>query len=1226
MESIRSLFARPIERNIEEVIKVNQANEEVVLNELQEYVATDSIKEHFRTVYDEIIQVARNPRDGIGVWVSGFFGSGKSSFAKILGYTVGARQVGNKSASEIFKQNVKDKKISGMLDIINQTLPTHAVIFDVSMDRGVRTASESIKEIIYKALLRELDYAEDFDLAELEITLEGDGRLEDFRKRFQDTHGKPWEQRRKVGLGINEASAILHEMDSVTYPQRDSWARTLGFSGTDAEPGRFGRADIDANRLAERAFELASRREPGKALIFIIDEVGQYVSRSVDKMLDLQGVVQALGMAGVNRVKDKKAVAPFWIVVTSQEKLNEIVDALDSKKIELARLQDRFRIPIDLKQTDIPEITGKRVLEKNSQGKTTLEQLYAANEGRLKTFCTLERTSRNVSLTKKDFIALYPYLPYQIDLCIDIVSGLRLKRGAHRHIGGSNRTIIKQAQEMMVNPRTRLADAPVGTLVTLDKVYELLYLGNLLPTEISHEIDAIVRQFPGDDMALRVAKAIALLESVKDLPRTVHNLSVVLHPSVEAESIQKDVEAALKQLEKAQIIRDTEEGYKLLSAQEKTWDTQRNALEPKPADRNRILREFFRNIFADPKIKSYKYSNMKPFRAVLWVEGELVESDGQVPLKLLLAQDTDDFPLRCAEARESSLSNSQEVYWVVTFSEEIHQHVQEAFRSREMVSNFERHAAQGKLTPEEASCLAEEKMRQDRYQRELRTRLSDALKSGSGFFRGVQKDSSVLGQSLPDVLAKLFDWIIPDLYPKLEMGIRPLKGTEARDFLMAVNLNGLSPVFYDGDNGLNLVTKQGGKFVPNLAADVCREILAYLLREHKYGNKVTGKMLESHFQGLGYGWDGAVIHLVLAVLLRGGAVEVTHQGRKYRNYNDPACREPFANVPKFRAASFAPREPIDLRILADAARNFEEITGKEVEIEEGDIAEAFKTLAHEDREKLLPLVAGMRALKLPGLEFIENHLQTVEGILDMPADDCVRTLAGEGKSYKEARLRAARLAEALTDDSIELMKKAHQALNDLWPVLAGHEPTVELRKRSEELSEQLESDQFFESLEAIKQATAAMLQAYRNLYEGIHQRRAALYEKALESVKGLPEWAVIDQDQQLSEKDKAAFLSPLSQRLGGELDLPDGAAVCQDCKATVAQMETDMAAVDAIRERVINQILEQTREPDERIERVRISALFSGKLENEKDVEEALNTLKDYLLKIVSSGASVVLE
>jgi len=455
MKTIRELFAKPVDRKIEEVIKVDQFEEQTVRSEFQEYIVTDSIREHFRTVYDEIIEVSRNPREGIGVWVSGFFGSGKSSFVKILGYTIASRAVCGQSSSEIFKKHVKDTRTSGLLDVINRTLPTHAVIFDVSMDRGVRFKSDRMSEIMYNALLRELGYAEDFDLAELEITLEGDGRLDEFCKLFEEAYGKPWKIRRKVGLGINEASAVLNKLDPRTYPSADSYAKSLGEKG---------RADITPNKLAERAFDLAERRMRGKALIFIIDEVGQYVSRSIDKMLDLQAVVQAFGKVGYNRVKQKKATAPFWIVVTSQEKLNEVVDALDSKKIELARLQDRFRITIDLKQTDISEITGRRVLEKNEKGVAALEKLFDDNEGRLKTFCTLERTSRNVIMNKRDFVNLYPYLPYQIDLCIDIVAGLRLKRGAHRHIGGSNRTIIKQAQEMMINPRTMVDEAPTGTL------------------------------------------------------------------------------------------------------------------------------------------------------------------------------------------------------------------------------------------------------------------------------------------------------------------------------------------------------------------------------------------------------------------------------------------------------------------------------------------------------------------------------------------------------------------------------------------------------------------------------------------------------------------------------------------------------------------------------------------------------------------------------------------
>src|SRR5262249_32924201 len=158
-------------------------------------------------------------------------------------------------------------------------IPTDAVVFDVSMERGVRTASERITEIMYKALLRELDYADDFDLAELELSLEVDGLLEKFRKRFQELHKQPWEKRRKL------ARAVLNDLDSKTYPSADSWAKSLGQ----------GRADMTPNQFAERAFELMSRRRPNRAFVFVVDEVGQYVSRSVQKMLDLQAVVQAFG-------------------------------------------------------------------------------------------------------------------------------------------------------------------------------------------------------------------------------------------------------------------------------------------------------------------------------------------------------------------------------------------------------------------------------------------------------------------------------------------------------------------------------------------------------------------------------------------------------------------------------------------------------------------------------------------------------------------------------------------------------------------------------------------------------------------------------------------------------------------------------------------------------------------------------------------------------------------
>jgi hypothetical protein len=1001
------------------------------------------------------------PHDAIGVWVSGFFGSGKSSFAKILGYTVAGRQLGKQSASKVFKEKAsrelakpQAEALAASLDVINTSIPTHAVIFDVSMDRGVRTASERLTEIMYKALLRELDYPEDFDLALLEISLEQDELLDRFTEEFAKLHGKPWKTRRKLGRAINEASAVMNKLNDKVYTAADSWAKTIGE----------GRADVNPNLLAQRAFELAEKRKPGHALIFVIDEVGQYVSRSVEKMLDLQAVVQAFGKEGKNRVSRKQAVAPCWIVVTSQEKLDEVVNALDSaKKIELARLQDRFPWPVDPKQSDISEVTSKRVLQKTRSAVPQLAKLYEDHHGRLENLCSLQNTSRQNELTRETFVNLYPYLPYQIDLCIDIVSGLRLRRGAQRHIGGSNRTIIKQAQQMLVHPQTNLASRPVGALVTLDLVYELLYAGSLLPSEVTREVDGVPSQLPGDAMAHKVVKAITLLEAVTNLPRTPHNLAAVLHPRVDAHSLRPEVEKALKRLEQAQVVRESEEGYKLLTIQEKNWDQTRRGLEPKPADRLRIQRELLGEIFDDPAVRGYRYQNRKAFPFALTIAGESTDASGQVPLDLCAADDMEDFQDACTKARQASNESYDTLFWVFPLNEEVRRLVEELYRSREMVSMHDRQASQGKLSAEEASCLAAEKVRRDRTQRQLREKFKERLVAGAGFFQGVRTDASALGTSVAEIFAALRDRAIPVLYQKFELGNRPgVKGDETEKFLTAANLNGLPPIFYDPPEGLQLVLRQAGKTVPNLNAEICREVLGYLRQEHAYGNKVTGKMLDSHFQGIGYAWDRELLRIVLAVLLRGGAIEVTHQGRKYRNHNDPASRQAFTSHNAFRAASFAPRESLDLKMLTDAARHYETIAGSEVDIEEGALAQAFQKLAAEDREILLSLLAKMQGAHLPGTANLEEFQHTVEGILDMPNDDCVKTLAGEGKSYQEARTLTRRLNDALSEANLALLHTARQVLDHQAPVVEKRDASTQLMEQAGRLREALHAEDFYE--------------------------------------------------------------------------------------------------------------------------------------------------------------------
>src|SRR5207247_445897 len=165
---------------------------------------------------------------------------------------------------------------------------------------------------------------------------------------------------------------------------------------------------------------------------------------------------------------------------------------LEDKKIELARLMDRFPLQVHLEPSDISEVTSRRVLSKNAAAQKELGALFDEHRGRLAESTRLTAEIRLPELTRDGFVDLYPLLPYQIDLIIQVVSGLRTQGGASKHVGGANRTVIKLAQQLLINPAIDLASRPVGTLASLDQVYDLVE-GNIT-SELRGKIAAIARE------------------------------------------------------------------------------------------------------------------------------------------------------------------------------------------------------------------------------------------------------------------------------------------------------------------------------------------------------------------------------------------------------------------------------------------------------------------------------------------------------------------------------------------------------------------------------------------------------------------------------------------------------------------------------------------------------------------------------------------------------------
>lgn len=260
-QPIKSVFGSQIDRRIEEVIKVDQTDDQIVNDEIAEYVVTDGIRRHYVEILERYWETPKKPHEGIAVWVSGFFGSGKSSFAKMLGLALENRPVLGQGAGNLFGKRTGDHKAQVLLTNIAEQIPTEAVIFDVSTDRGIRSGNQTLTEIMYRLFLQHLGYARDLDLSELEITLEAERRLDQFKEVYSALFKKDWDvEKGKVAFAMQQASRVMHELDPHTFPTVDSWR----------EAAR-NRADITPGLLAERCKELIARRytPPWSSAIFL---------------------------------------------------------------------------------------------------------------------------------------------------------------------------------------------------------------------------------------------------------------------------------------------------------------------------------------------------------------------------------------------------------------------------------------------------------------------------------------------------------------------------------------------------------------------------------------------------------------------------------------------------------------------------------------------------------------------------------------------------------------------------------------------------------------------------------------------------------------------------------------------------------------------------------------------------------------------------------------------
>jgi hypothetical protein len=1182
-QPIRGLFASDIGRNIEEVVKVDQRDEAIIRDEIDEYVVTDAILKRYLTVLDKYADAPNHPSDGIGVWVSGFFGSGKSSFAKLLGYAVQNKPILGVPAGERLAEHVGNAGLTVLLGKVAERMPTHAVIFDVATDRGIRSGNQTLTEITYRLFLESLGYARDLDLAELEIGLEAEGKLAAFEDAYRSAYERDWsEGKTRTAFALLEASRVMHDLDPQTNPQPETWAIV-----------NRGKADVSAGLLGRRAKELMERRKPGHALLVVIDEVGQFVARDVQKMLDLQAIVQNFGMISHGR---------HWLVVTSQERLGELVSGLDDQRVEYERLLDRFprELQVHLESTDISEVTSKRVLKKNAEGQATLGAIFEASRTRLTENVAVSADIKLPELTRESFMDLYPLLPYQVDLIIGVVSGLRSHGGVSPHVGGAARTIIKLAQQLLVSEEAGIADQPVGALVTLDRVYDLVAGG--LPSEVRGKIAEIPSRLPGaHPLAQRVAKAICMLQQAPTFKRTAENVAACLHPSVDADSQLASVREALAQLESAHYVRSGEDGYRISTPAEDDFETRRNGFIPKPADANRIYQEVLASLWQPQP--SYMLEAVKPFKGGLTVKGKVV-TEGDITFYVELSEEASAFDALASELRARSRTEQNDVFWAVSLTGEVDDLVIELFRSRSVIAAKERDAR----TQIETNLVTEEKRRRDAYEARLRKALAAACVAGSAFFRGnergIPEGSIDLGKAASSILADVTPEIFDRFHEAAAKGPDAKKGTDA--LLVAENLKGLPPVFAS----LGLLRTDKGNTALDWEHGPLAEVLGRIKQLAAYGQTATGKYLEAEFAKQPFGWDFEVVRLLVLCLLRAGRIEGTSKGVTFDSATSSEAQDAFNNNPAFRVASFRPAADFAPEQLIIAAQAFKDTFGGEVrELALGPIAAQLRGEVSKASERVSGALIKLTVNRLPGAQALEAGLGPMKAIGSGSDASAVTGFNAAHQSIKDAVKRAAELDDALTEPRIADIERALKALAVRWPALqADGVDDPDFAATAETLRDLLERETFFRELPAIDQAAAKIEKRHAEQIEAARAARAEAYGAAVAELKGTPGWT------DLTEAAQAQIAGPL-----------EALAAASAPAVALSQVRSDTEVCPIRLQQAQKAVAVATATDTEQVVVVYLRPFFAGGIETQEQLDAALAGVRDKLESLIGAGKKIVL-
>ena len=934
---LHTLFKSDVTRDISPVVYFHEQTPAKIQTEVSEYIITggwpeghpnrqrvpDGIHEQYVRLLRGISRELEKPGgpELPTAWISGFFGSGKSIFAKLLGLALdGMTLPDGTSLSEAWLNRDSSPLAAEFKEAwaaLRQKIDPMAVVFDIG---SVARDNEHVHAVALGQVQKRLGYCSTEPLvADFELKLERDGLWPRFLEKAEQTLGKPWNEVKDNQLAEEDFSEVMHRLFPDRYLEPTSWF--------ESRAGTHQRRD-SPEEVVKAIRDMLSFRAQGATLFLVIDEVSQFVLDNPDRTDRLRAFASALGSTLGGKA---------WLLALGQQKLDEAAGGTF-----LAWAKDRFppQLQVHLAPTNIRDVVHQRILAKTADGAVQLRELFDRHRADLKLYAYgCEDT------TADEFVDVYPLLPGQIELILRITSVLRTRSSRAQGDDQAIRGLLQLLGELF--RKQQLADQPIGTLVSLDQVYEVQYTALDADTQASMARIQGQCSSEGNELMLRAAKAVALLELIQDTDPTTEGLVArCLAERMDGGNQQAAVRQALEELRRRNLLGYSEKtGFKIQSTAGEEWERERADFPFSRQDLSKQLQDGLKLLMGDASSVERPKLAGRPFP---W---EVRYSDGRYANDAQLLDPRDDacltLDLRClpldARAESVWVRRSGEdpllkkrLLWIAGNSEAVEDLARELHRSVAMIQRYA--TRRESLSTARQRLLLDEQTRRDALIPQLKQAIAQSWLDGLLYFQGRSLQPKDCGQSFAASLLAAGNQALPLLYPYYRaIQILPAELNQ----LLQTELTGASSKFLP--EGLGILEMDTGRYVPACSGEIPRRVLQTI--EDDEG--LEGGELLKTMGSAPYGYAAGVVKACVAGLLRDGKIAIQPDtGPLITATRDAGVQDLFDKDRGFRKARFSKGGDggTSRQDRARICRLFDELLKRELDREEGPIADAVSAL------------------------------------------------------------------------------------------------------------------------------------------------------------------------------------------------------------------------------------------------------------------------------------------